>query len=47
MSRREEILVLLLFLFVLYPLVQTMTRIKGRAGMFVWRNQLQHRIGNE
>lgn len=45
MSRREYVLVMLLFLLVIYPTVQIMTRIKGRAWMFMWRNELFHRRG--
>jgi len=39
-SQMHELAVLTLFLLVLYPLVQSMTLIKGRAGMFRWRHQL-------
>lgn len=37
--------VLLLFLCITYPLVTTMTRLKGRGWMFMWRHQLFHRRG--
>jgi hypothetical protein len=39
------LLTLSLFLLVTYPLVQAMTRVKGRAGMFIWRHQLADRRG--
>lgn len=37
----NEVAVMVLFLLVLYPVVQTMTKFKGRAGMFRWRHQLK------
>lgn len=37
----NEVLVMALFLLVLYPVVQTMTKFKGRAGMFRFRHQLK------
>ncbi len=36
----SEAAVIAFFLLVQYPVIQTMTRIKGRGWMFRWRNQL-------
>ncbi|QBJ04476.1 hypothetical protein HOV23_gp097 [Pseudomonas phage Lana] len=39
--------VLALFLFVTYPTIKVMTKLKGRSWMFKWRHQLFHRCGGD
>lgn len=44
-ARLRYLTALLFFLLVAYPVVRVMVRVKGRAGMFIWRHQLQDRRG--
>lgn len=45
MSWTRQTAGLLLFLLVLYPTIQLMTKFMGRSWMFKWRHQLFHRCG--